>query len=176
MRGDPFGELKPGTQIVTNDWESLTTVLRQAASAWEPVAVGETIADVGGSIPLEEMLGRYVRNPELARMKISAFDPDRAKVAAGFIRAFDPAWNDELLYVAYQALQPVIVARSLAGYCMAAAASSLRAGLPMRRCEYCNAWFTLHYANARWCSPACRAAQFNKRTSPHAFRADEVGP
>jgi hypothetical protein len=172
MRGDPFGELEPGKPIVTSYWASLIRVLRQAATAWEPVGEYETVDDLRGLIPIEEMLGRYVRNPELAQRKVSAFRPKFSEGAAGFLRALPSAWTSALS-VTYDGLEPVLTAKSLAAYLTAAAAVSLRAGLPMRRCDYCSSWFSIHHGKALWCSPSCRAAAFNERKSPHVLHQQD---
>jgi hypothetical protein len=163
QRGDPFGKLEPGRPIDTSEWSGLITVLRQAASAWaSPVMISRKIEDVLGHEPPPEE-------------GLSAFRPELREVAAGFVRALDdPRWTDDLGITYRDDLQPIVTAGSLASYMMAAAASSLRAGLPMRRCDYCASWFTLHYAPARCCSVSCGAAMANKRTSPHAFRAEEA--
>jgi hypothetical protein len=161
-RGDPHGLLQPGTAIVTSSWSAIVAVLRQAATAWQPEKVGECAS-------LDELVRADAFPP-------SAFRPENAEYAAGFLHRMNPEeWKGQL-YLAYRGLEPVPVATSLEAYCVAAAASSLRAGLPMRRCGYCASWFLLHHKTAQWCSPSCRAAKFNNRTSPHAFRADEVGP
>jgi hypothetical protein len=175
MRGDPFGDLEQGKPIVTSHWASLIQVLRQAATAWEPVSDYETVGDTHGAIPLEEMIGRYVRNPELAQMKVSAFRPGFSKGAAEFLRPLPPAWTSQLS-VTYDGLEPVLTTKSLAAYLVAAAAASLRAGRPMRRCDYCSSWFLMHHANARQCSASCRAARFNKRRSPHGFLPQDHDP
>src|SRR6266540_501532 len=76
-------------------------------------------------------------------------------------------WAEELSVSYHGGITPIYRAKILAAYLCAAAAASVRGGLDMRRCDYCSSWFTLHYANARQCSASCRAARFNKRTSPH---------
>ena len=137
-RGDPFGELKPGSPIGTSAWLGLKLGLRAAAAAWEwrsDFEISRVVTLAGGS---------------------------------GFLRTFNLGWTDQL-GVIYQGITPVLKAKTLAAYCFAAAAASLRSGLPMRRCDYCTSWFLLHYANARQCSASCRAARFNKRRSPHGF-------
>jgi hypothetical protein len=160
QRGDPFGELEPGRPIVTSHWQSLITLLRQAASAWErPEVISRT---------LEEVLGREPSPDE----GISAFRSERREGAAGFLRALQPEWTSQLS-VTYDDLEPVVVAKSLAAYCAAAAAASLRAGLPMRRCAYCSSWFTLHHSKGLWCSASCRAATFNRRKSPHGLHQQD---
>jgi hypothetical protein len=148
-RGDPFGELAPdGKQISTHHWLSLKTVLRQAARAWSP---------------LQDETG------------VSRFHPEMLEVAERFLLNFGTEWTGQLSVV-YQGLVPVLSAKVLAAYMCAAAAASLRAGLDMRRCDYCNSWFTLHYANARQCSASCRAARFNNRRSPHGFLQEDQDP
>jgi hypothetical protein len=174
MRGDPFGRLETGRPISTADWATLIRQLRQAATAWESVAEGETVGDTGGDVPLEQMIGRATRDPDSAQMKVSAFRAEQGG-AAGFLRPLPPEWMGQLS-VTYDGLQPVLIAKSLAVYLCAAAAASLRAGLPMRRCDYCSSWFTLHYANARQCSASCRAARFNNRRSPHGFVPQDHDP
>lgn len=157
QRGDPFGKLAPGKPIDTSEWSSLILALRMAASAWSPANTPPR--------KLEEI--------PPASDGLSTFHPERREAAAGFMRAF-PHWTSDLGVTYRDDLLPVVAARSLAAYMMAAAASSLRAGLNMRRCDYCASWFTLHYAPARCCSVSCGAAMANKRTSPHGFRAELV--
>jgi hypothetical protein len=141
-RGDPFGELTPdGKQISTHHWLGLKAVFRQAAAAWNPRPDGTGV---------------------------SRFRPEMLEIAERFLLNFGSEWTGQLSVV-YRGLLPVLSAKVLAAYMCAAAAASLRAGLDMRRCDYCNSWFTLHYANARQCSASCRAARFNKRRSPHGF-------
>jgi len=140
-RGDPLGKLAPdGTQISSHEWLGLKAALGQAAGAW-----GET-----------------------DETDVSRFRPELLEAAERFLLNFGSEWTSQL-GVVYQGVVPVVSTKSLAAYMCAAAAASLRAGLPMRRCDYCNSWFTLHYANARQCSASCRAARFNKRRSPHGF-------
>ena len=141
-RGDPFGELAPdGKQISTYHWFGLKAALRAAATAWSP----------------------------LDKTGVSRFRPDALDIAGRFLHSFTTdEWTSQLSVV-YEGLIPVLRAKVLAAYMLAAAAASLRARLDMRRCNYCNSWFTLHYATARQCSASCRAASFNKRSSPHGF-------
>jgi hypothetical protein len=149
-RGDPLGVLKPGSPIVTSEWDGLILRLRRASNAWKPLAGSQTF-------------------------HVSAIQPDSYEAAKDFLAPLPDAWKQELA-VEYQGLAPVLRARSLAAYCVAAAAASLRARLPMRRCDYCHSWFTLHYANARQCSASCRAARFNNRRSPHGFLQEDQDP
>jgi hypothetical protein len=143
-RGDPLGQLEPGKPIASHTWLDLITVLRQAAQVWEPRT------DLQLSRPIA----------------------DSAEPAAGFLRALNPAWEGEL-GVTYRGLQPIVVAKSLAAYCVACAAAALRQRLPMRRCDFCTGWFTVHYAAAQHCSASCRAARHNNRSSPHGFRSED---
>jgi hypothetical protein len=163
MRGDPFRELEPGAPIVTSHWESLIRLLRRAASAWD--------SKTTTSFTLDDLISHSAD----ALFPVSAFHPEWRDDAAGFLRALRPEWTSELS-VTYDGLKPVLIANSLATYLTAAAAASLRAGLPMRRCHYCNSWFTLHYANAHQCSASCRAARFNQRRSPHGFLPQDHDP
>jgi hypothetical protein len=142
-RGDPFGQLAPGgKQISTHQWLGLKGVLGQAAAAW---------------------------NPQLDETGVSRFRPEMLEIAGRFLHGIKTdEWRSQLS-VEYRGLLPVLRANRLLTYMLAAAAASLRAGLDMRRCDYCSSWFTLHYANARQCSASCRAARFNKRSSPHGF-------
>ena len=140
-RGDPFGVLAPdGRQISTCDWRSLKATLRCAAMAWDPQPDETGVSH----FRLEKLRGAE-----------HMFD-------------FSTGWASELA-VFYSGVTPILSARVLAAYLCAAAAASVRAGLPMRRCDYCRSWFTLHYATARQCSASCRAARFNNRRSPHGF-------
>lgn len=163
MRGDPLGKLEAGQPIDTAEWKGLILTLRQAAHAWE-----------------SDEVRVYTSLEQVARadhFPVSAFIPENLEIAAGFLRNFSPEWSSdpkEGLYIAYRGIEAVPVARSLAAYCLAAAASSLRSRIAMRRCAYCSSWFLLHHKTAQWCSPSCRAAKFNNRPSPHAFRADEL--
>jgi len=146
-RGDPFGRLAPdGTQINTGpDWLAVKGVLRHAARAWTP----------------------------LDETGVSRFRPDALEIAGRFLHSFTTdEWTSQLSVV-YEGLIPVLRAKVLAAYMLAAAAASLRAGLDMRRCDYCHSWFTLHYATARQCSASCRAARFNKRSSPHGLLSQD---
>jgi hypothetical protein len=175
MRGAPFGDLEPGQPISTAYWADLVRVLRRAAAAWEPIAEYETVG--GAASTLGETLGRAIRDPKSAHMKVSAFRSELFAAAVGFLRELKSEWTSELS-VTYDGLKPVLIANSLAAYLTAAAASSLRAKLPMRRCDYCSSWFTLHHSKALWCSPSCRAATFNRRKSPHELHQqnhDEEG-
>jgi hypothetical protein len=149
-RGDPFGQLAPdGTQISTREWLGLKAVFGQAAAAWNPWP------DEG----------------------VSRFRPDMLEFAERFLHPpnLGTEWTSQL-NVVYRGLLPVLSTKVLAAYMCAAAAASLRAGLDMRRCDYCSSWFTLHYANARQCSASCRAARFNQRRSPHGFRPQDHDP
>lgn len=143
-RGDPFGQLAPnGKQISTRDWFGLKGVFGHAAGAWDP---------------WPDQTG------------VSRFRPDMLEIAERFLHPpnLGTDWTSQLSVV-YQGLVPVLSTKVLAAYMCAAAAATLRAGLDMRRCDYCSSWFTLHYANARQCSASCRAARFNQRRSPHGF-------
>jgi hypothetical protein len=148
-RGDPFGELAPdGKQISTHQWLGLKAVFGQAAAVWAP------LPDETG---------------------VSRFRPEMLEIAERFLHNFGTEWTSQLSVV-YRGLLPVLSAKILAAYMCAAAAASLRAGLDMRRCDYCSSWFTLHYANARQCSASCRAARFNNRRSPHGFLPQDQHP
>jgi len=148
-RGDPFGELAPdGKQISTHLWLGLKAKLGLAAAAWDP---------------LRDETG------------VSRFRPEMLEAAERFLLDVGAEWTDQLSVV-YQGLLPVLRAKVLVAYMTAAAAASLRAGLDMRRCDYCSSWFTLHYANARQCSASCRAARFNNRRSPHGFLPEDQDP
>ena len=138
-RGDPLGELKPGAPIITGAWLGLKDRLRTASHAWE-----------------------WRSGFEISHLKMA---PEGRSL---FLRTMNPQWTEHL-GVVFQGITPVLKAKSLAAYCVAAAAASLRSGLAMRRCDYCSSWFLLHYAKARQCSASCRAARFNKRRSPHGF-------
>jgi hypothetical protein len=142
-RGDPFGALAPdGTQIRTSDWRGLKKTLSCALVAWDPQP-GET--------GVSHFRPQYRGNAE------HMFD-----VSGG--------WASDLAVVyPHSSVTPTLRAKVLAAFLCAAAAASVRAGLDMRRCDYCSSWFTLHYASARFCSASCRAAQFNQRRSPHGF-------
>src|SRR5262245_41177783 len=150
--GDPFGELAPGgKQISTYHWFGLKAALRAAAAAWTP---------------LDKTGVSHFRRSE----------PDMLEYAGRFLHSFrTDEWTSQLSVV-YEDLIPVLRAKMLAAYMLAAAAASLRAGLDMRHCDYCNSWFTLHYANARQCSASCRAARVNKRSSPHGFLPQDNDP
>jgi hypothetical protein len=140
-RGDPFGVLVPGgKQISTADWRILKATLRCATLAWDP-------------------------QPD--ETGVSRFRPEKLRSAEHMFE-FSDGWAREL-DVYYSGVTPMLRPRVLAAYLCAAAASSVRAGVPMRRCDYCHSWFNLHYAAARQCSASCRAARFNGRTSPHGF-------
>jgi hypothetical protein len=145
-RGDPFGELAPGKPIALFHWEGLIVRLRQAASAWEPVWDASTVSTI---------------RPH-----------EQCTAAEQFHISLPADWTAQLS-VTYDGLVPVLRAKVLAAYLTAAAATALRQRLPMRRCAYCFSWFTLHYASARHCSPSCRAAEHNKRTSPHVVRSQD---
>jgi hypothetical protein len=149
-RGDPFGELAPGKPIALFYWEGLILRLQQAASAWETVRDWETST-------------------------VSAFRPERCAFAEQFHTSLPADWLEQLS-VTYDGVVPVLRAKMLFAYLIAAAATALRQRLPMRRCAYCYSWFTLHYAAARHCSPSCRAAEHNKRTSPHGLRSQDHHP
>jgi hypothetical protein len=108
---------------------------------------------------------------------LSAFRPERLGASESLRRMIRKFSHLLKFTVSYRdGLQPIVSAGTLASYCVAAAAASLRSALPMRRCEYCASWYLLHYAPARCCSVSCGAAMTNKRTSPHAFRAEEAEP
>jgi hypothetical protein len=140
-RGDPFGVLAPdGKQVSTSDWFSLKATLKCAARAWDPQ-------------PDETGISRF--RLEKLRSAEHMFD-------------FSDGWASELV-VEYSGISPSLRPRILAAYLCAAAAASVRAGLDMRRCDYCSSWFTPHRAQARHCSASCRAARFNQRRSPHGF-------
>ena len=160
MRGDPLGLIEPGRPIVTSEWSGLITVLEQAASAWSSDPVSQRSLD---------------KLQHAEPYPVSRFHPEWLEGAAGFLRAFNPAWSSDLV-IAYRGIEPIPIAKSLASYLLASAAASLRAGRDMRRCQYCSSWFLLHQKQARHCSNSCRAAEHNQRTSPHASRADEAGP
>jgi hypothetical protein len=148
-RGDPFGELAPdGKQISSHHWLGPMASLRHAAAGWDPW---------------------------LDETGVSKFRPERLEIAARFLRSVPTEWTEQLS-VTYEGLIPVLSARTLAIYMCAAAAAALRAGLDMRRCDYCHSWFTLHYSNARQCSASCRAARFNNRRSPHGFLPQDSDP
>src|SRR5262249_41826809 len=106
---------------------------------------------------------------------VSRFRPEMLEIPEQFLRSFGTEWTSQLSVV-YDGLTPVLSAKVLAAYMCAAAAASLRAGLDMRRCDYCSSWFTIHYAPARQCSASCRAARFNKRSSPHGFLPQDHDP
>jgi hypothetical protein len=145
-RGDPFGQLQPGMPIVTSRWALFIAVLRTAASAWEP-------SGQDGISPI------YPR--------------EECASAENFHADFTSRDWESQFTVEYRGLTPVQRARSLAAYCIAAAATSLRQRLPMARCGYCSSWFTVHRTGAQFCSPSCRAAVFNKRSSPHGPRPQD---
>jgi len=147
-RGDPFDLLAPGgKQISTYHWFGIKGVLRYAAAAWTP----------------------------LDETGVSRFRPEMLEIAERFLLNARPEWTSQLSVV-YDGLIPVLSTKVLFAYMYAAAAASLRAGLDMRRCDYCNSWFTVHYATARQCSASCRAARFNKRSSPHGFLPQDHDP
>jgi hypothetical protein len=148
-RGDPFGELAPGKPIALIRWVELILCLRQAASAWESVWDSSTVSTIR---PREH---------------------EQCVFAEQFYRNLPADWT-ELLSVTYDGLVPVLRAKTLAAYCIAAAATALRQRLPMRRCAYCFSWFTIHHAGAEFCSPSCRASAHNGRTSPHGFRSQDL--
>src|SRR5262245_1784038 len=158
-RGDPFGELKSdGTQISTYDWRDLKKVLERAAQAWDPQP-GETGVS---HFHLEE-------RSKADRMFASVTGRSDGRAADGRAGRASDGWAEELSGSFRGGITPTLRAKILAAYLCAAAAASVRGGLDMRRCDYCSSWFTLHYANARQCSDSCRAARFNKRTSPHGL-------
>jgi hypothetical protein len=157
-RGDPFGKLKSdGTQISTYDWRDLKRVLERAAQAWDPQPDETGVSH----FRLEK---RSSADRMFAMVTGRYADGRAADGRAG--RAAD-GWAEELSVSYHGGITPIYRAKILAAYLCAAAAASVRGGLDMRRCHYCSSWFTLHYANARQCSASCRAARFNKRTSPH---------
>ena len=146
-RGDPFGVLAPdGTQISTRTWRDLQRVLEVAAWAWEPQ-------------PNATGISRF--RPEKLRGAEHMFDMAPGRASTG--------WANEL-DLTYSGVSLSIRAKVLAAYLCAAAATSVRGGLDMRRCDFCHSWFTLHYASARHCSNSCRAA-YNNRRSPHVLGA-----
>jgi muramidase (phage lysozyme) len=158
-RGDPLSVLAPGgQQISTADWHELKATLQCAAMAWDP---------------------------QLDEAGMSRFRPEMLESTAHMF-AFSHGWVSEL-EVAYR-LDPrtewppgarvsrdritgpvTLRAKILAAYLCCAAVASVHAGKPMRRCDYCHSWFTLHRSDARQCSASCRAASSNQRKSPHAF-------
>jgi hypothetical protein len=159
-RGDPFGKLKSdGTQISTYDWRDLKRVLERAAVAWDkqPDETGVSHFHLGKRSRADRMFamvtGRYADG--------RAADGRQGRAADG--------WAEELSVSYRGGITPSLSAKTLAAYLCGAAAACVRAGLDMRRCDYCSSWFILHYANARQCSDSCRAARFNKRTSPHGL-------
>ena len=159
-RGDPFGELKSdGTQISTYDWRDLKKVLERAARAWDPQ-------------PDETGVSHFhlEKRSKADRMfaSVTGRYPD-GRAADGRAGRASDGWAEELSVSYRGGITPTLRAKILAAYLCAAAAASVRGGLDMRRCDYCSSWFTLHYANARQCSASCRAARFNKRTSPHGL-------
>jgi hypothetical protein len=147
-RGDPLGQLAPGgKQISTYDWRSLKRVLERAAQAWDD--------------PQPDATG--VSHFRLEKRRLGERMFGKASGVAG------TGWAGELEVDYLGGINPLLRAKSLAAYLCASAAASVRGGLDMRRCDYCHSWFLLHRAEARQCSDSCRAARFNKRTSPHAF-------
>ena len=149
-RGDPFGELAPGKPIALFHWAPLIARLQQAASAWEPVG------------PVKDAFA------------VSAIRPrEQCATAERFHISLPADWTTQLS-VTYDGLVPVLRAKMLAAYCIAAAAVSLRQRRPMRRCLFCASWFTIHHAGAEFCSPSCRASAHNGRTSPHVFRSQDL--
>jgi hypothetical protein len=166
-RGDPFGELAPGgKQISTYDWRDLKAVLERAAVAWDKQrdATGVSHFRLEKRSSADRMFamvtGRYADG--------RAADGRTGRAADG--------WAEELSVSYRGGITPSLSAKTLAAYLCGAAAACVRAGLDMRRCDYCYSWFTLHYANARQCSASCRAARFNKRRSPHGFLSQDQNP
>jgi hypothetical protein len=139
-RGDPSRVLTPERSLHTGYWVDHLNGLRTAALCWEP------------------------RND----LEVSRFIADDERVAS-FLKKLRPTWAEEEMRLAYRGLTPVPEARSLAGYLVAAAISSIRRRVPMRRCQYCYSWFELHRRAAMFCTPSCRAAHFNGRISPHVL-------
>jgi len=145
-RGDPSGVLAPGgTQISTFEWRPLQAVLRTGAVAWDP----HPDADGVSNFRLEKL-----------RAAEHMLDMTIGEASTGWARE---------LSIRYSGITLIPHATTLRAYMVAAAAISVQAGLPMRRCEYCSSWFTVHYATARQCSASCRAARHNARRSPHGF-------
>jgi hypothetical protein len=164
-RGDPHGVLAPGgKQISTHTWRPLQKVLATAAVAWDP----QLDADGVSNFRLEKL-----------RSAEHMFDMAPGSPSTGWGTLQDvvdmaatgspwTGWASEL-GVHYSGVTPSLHAKTLRAYLCAAAAASVRAGLPMRRCDHCSSWFTVHYATARACSASCRAARHNARRSPHGF-------
>src|SRR5215472_15370516 len=128
-RGDPSRVLTPERPLHTGYWVEHLNGLCTAALFWEP------------------------RND----LEVSRFIADDERVAL-FLRKLRPDWAEEEMRLVYRGLTPLPVARSLAAYLLAAALSSIRRRVPMRRCQYCSSWFELHRKEAVFCSPSCRAA------------------
>jgi hypothetical protein len=140
-RGDPSRVLAPERSLHTGYWVEHLNGLRTAALCWES------------------------RND----LEVSKFIADDEHVAL-FLRKLHPTWcAADQMGLTYRGLAPTPVAHSLAAYLVAAAISSIRRRVPMRRCQYCSSWFELHRRAAVFCSPSCRAAHFNKRISPHGL-------
>jgi hypothetical protein len=141
--GDPRGMLAVDRPIHTELWAPLLNRLRPAALCWE-------------------------RRDNLEISKFTATDEQVAYVVSTLLPE-PAAWVKEEMGLAYRGLVPVPVAHELAGYLMASAISAIRRRISMRRCQYCCSWFELHRSEAVFCSPSCRAAHHNERTSPHGF-------
>src|SRR5262249_19889516 len=139
-RVDPSGVLTPERSLHTGHWADHLNGLRTAALCWE-------------------------RRDDL---EVSKFIADDERVAF-FLRKLRPTWAAEEMGLTYRGLTPVPVAHTLAGYLVAAAISSIRRRVPMRRCRYCSSCFDPHRREAMFCSPSCRAAYGNKRISPHGL-------
>jgi hypothetical protein len=164
-RGDPFGVLAPGgQQISTHPWQPLKAVLAQAAVAWEeqPDAGGVSSFRLEKLRAAEHMFDMAPGSPSTGWSTLKGV-VDMAATGSPWT-----GWASEL-GVHYSGVTPCLHAKTLRAYLCGAAAASVRAGLPMRRCDYCSSWFTVHYATARQCSASCRAARFNDRRSPHGF-------
>jgi hypothetical protein len=149
-RGDPRGELAPDRPTNFGRWVQLINTLRIAATCWEP----------------------------RSDFEVSKFIADDARVAL-FLKLLPTDWtarDEGKMGLTYRKLTPIPVAHTLAGYLVAAAISSIRRRVPMRRCLYCASWFELHRSEAIFCSPSCRAAHFNGRISPHGFDLTRLYP
>jgi hypothetical protein len=153
-RGDPFGILSPERPISTAhhderhgwNWENLRTALATAALAWAGPDDVMKSSFIGTDSPADFLQMRAAE-----------------------------AFEDEL-GVVHKGLEAVVSAQSLRSYMLEAAASSLRLKRPMQRCAFCMSWFNLAHAGAEFCSPSCRAATANKRSSKHAIRPEDHDP
>jgi hypothetical protein len=146
-RGDPSRVLASERSLHTGYWVEHLNGLRTAALCWEP------------------------RND----LEVSRFIADDERVAL-FLKKLRPGWAEEEMRLDYRDLTPVPAARSLAAYLVAAAISSIRRRVPMRRCLYCSSWFELHRKEAMFCTASCRAAYGNKRVSPHGLNVTRDHP